>query len=58
MTRVVQQALRAALLGRQMVLIRALLDNGDEAAMRSAIRVWAHGEQSEIRLSKMSAACE
>ena len=47
---VTQRALRAALLGREIELIRCLIESENEAAMKAAIQVWAYGEQSEIRL--------
>jgi hypothetical protein len=47
---VTQRALRAALLGREIELIRCLIESQNEAAMKAAIQVWAYGEQSEIRL--------
>ena len=47
---VTQRALRAALLGREIELIRCLIESENEAAMKAAIQVSVYGEQSEIRL--------
>jgi hypothetical protein len=49
---VVQRALRAALIGREIELIRALIGSDNEAAIKATIGVWAYGEQSEIRLPR------
>ncbi len=42
---VTQRALRAALLGREIELIRCLIESENEAALKAAIQVWAYGEQ-------------
>jgi hypothetical protein len=47
---VVQRALRAALLNREMALLHSLIDGADHAAIETALEVWHHGEQSQIRL--------
>jgi hypothetical protein len=52
MTQLVQRALRASLLNREMVLIHSLIDSEDEAAIKAALAVWAYGEQSEFRLPR------
>ena len=38
------------LLGREIELIRCLIESENEAAMKAAIQVSVYGEQSEIRL--------
>ncbi|OCK54018.1 hypothetical protein LMTR3_22845 [Bradyrhizobium sp. LMTR 3] len=47
---IIQHALRASLLGREMEMIRSLIDSENDAAIKTASEVWAYGEQWEIRL--------